>query len=616
MNSAEVLIKFKGDTQDAESKTKKINTSLGELTKSFTLASVAAKGITKAISLFTNGLDSAITRVDTLNNFPKVMSNLGIGAEESSEVITDLGEKLKGLPTSLDKAAMSVQRLTSKNGNVKESEKIFLALNNAILAGGGSADIQANAIEQMSQAYAKGKPDMMEWRAMMTAMPAQLKQVATAMGYVDAAELGEAVRSKEGAKEFARMIETMTQMNETGVAGFKSFEEQARNATGGISTSVVNMKTAITRGIGNIITSVNESLAPFGGLSGVLASIGKFGEQAFTAIGNVLGWVIPLLISFGSWIVQNKDWILAIIIPIGTFIASLTVLSKLATFFTVTIPAIIASIKTLFAILAANPIALVISAVAALVAGFIYLWNTFEGFRNFWINCWNAIKDAAITAGNYIKNSFAVVGNVVNEKFSGLVDGAKKAWSGIKNAFGSVGSFFKNTFSNAWNSVKNVFSSGGVMFRGISEGIFNSFKNIVNHIIYGINTVVAVPFNTINNALNGLRNIDLWGWKPFNGLPRINTPQIPYLNVGTNYVPDDTLAMIHEGEAVIPKKFNPYANSGVSNRTLGAMQSGSNRPIINVYADFEMDPLGQVVSKIKTFSGGAKNDYNYGQGVA
>lgn len=615
MNSAEVLIKFKGETSDAESKTKKINTSLGELTKSFTLASVAAKAITKAISTFTEGLDSAISRVDTLNNFPKVMSNLGIGAQESNEVIQDLSEKLKGIPTTLDKAAMAVQRFTSKNGDVKESEKLFLAVNNAILAGGASSDIQANALEQLSQAYAKGKPDMMEWRSLMTAMPAQLKQVANAMGYTDAALLGEAVRAKDGEKEFARMMETMMKMNNEGVNSFKSFDEQARNATGGISTSVINMKTAFVRGIGNIITSVNNALEPVGGLSGVLKTIGQIGEKAFSSIGNVLSWVIPIIINFGTWIVQNKDWILAILVPIGTFIVSLMTLSKIVSFFTTTLPTIIVSIKTLFTILAANPIGLVIAAVAALVAGFIYLWNTFEGFRNFWINAWNVIKNGASTAVNAIKGFFSDAGTKISNVWNNVKKGAGDAWNGVKQAFSNTGNFFKTTFSNAWNGVKNIFSTGGKIFSGISNGIFNSFKQIVNHIIWGINQVVAVPFNTINGALNGLRSVDLWGWKPFSGLPQIHVPQIPYLNVGTNYVPEDQLAMIHKGEAVIPKKFNPYAN-GVDSRTLGGMQNSSIRPIVNVYADFEMDPLGQVVSKIKTFSGGAKNDYNYGQGVA
>ena len=126
--NAEVLIKFKGDTSSADSATKKMSTSLGQLTKSFALGNLAAKGITKAIQVFNSGLDGAISRSDTLKNFPKVMSNLGIGTDEASSAMSALSEKLQGLPTSLDSAAMSVQRLTSKNGNVEDSTKIFLAL--------------------------------------------------------------------------------------------------------------------------------------------------------------------------------------------------------------------------------------------------------------------------------------------------------------------------------------------------------------------------------------------------------------------------------------------------------------------------------------------------------
>ena len=147
---------------------------------------VSALGITKLISTafntINNSIDGAVSRLDTMNNFPKVMSNLGIGVEESKEAINDLSERLKGIPTTLDAAALSVERFTSKNGDVKKSVEIFTAVNNALLAGGASSEIQASALEQLSQAYAKGKPDMVEWRSIQTAMPAQLKQVAQAMG--------------------------------------------------------------------------------------------------------------------------------------------------------------------------------------------------------------------------------------------------------------------------------------------------------------------------------------------------------------------------------------------------------------------------------------------------
>lgn len=361
MNNAEVLIKFKGDTTDADSKTQKMSTSIDGLTKSFTLASLAAQGVSKAIQVFNQNLDSAISRVDTLNNFPRVMSNLGVSARASEEVINDLSKRLEGLPTSLDAAAMAVQRLTSKNGDVKKSEELFLALNNAILAGGGSAQVQATALEQISQAYAKGKPDMMEWRTLMTAMPAQLKQVANAMGYVDAAMLGEAVRAKDGEKEFARMMETMTKMNTEGVNGFKSFDEQARNATGGISTSVTNMKTAITRGIASAIKSVDESLKKFGGLNGVLKNIGKTGEKIFTNIGKVIKKVIPYLIEFGKWVKNNESWIKPLAVGIATAVTAATGFKSVI--------GIIGKVKDAFAVLFAFVSAHPFGALAAAIGG-------------------------------------------------------------------------------------------------------------------------------------------------------------------------------------------------------------------------------------------------------
>lgn len=58
------------------------------------------------------------------------------------------------------------------------------------------------------------------------------------------------------------------------------------------------------------------------------------------------------------------------------------------------------------ATLMANPIGLVVGAIGALVAAFVYLWNTSEGFRNFWIELWNNIKEFTGTAIETIKNFF------------------------------------------------------------------------------------------------------------------------------------------------------------------------------------------------------------------
>lgn len=229
----------------------------GSIFRAVLKGNIATKLLSKGISLITQHLDDAVTRLDTLNNFPRVMSNLGVSSEDADASMKRLSDALVGLPTTLDSATMSVQRFTSANGNVKASTEMFIALNNAILSGGATTEMQKSALEQLSQAYAKGKPDMMEWRTAMSAMPAQLKQVAVAMGYASTDQLGEALRS--GSVSMDEFMVKITQLNKTGVNGFASFEEQARNSTGGVATSIANVKTALTRGLAEIMNAIGQS---------------------------------------------------------------------------------------------------------------------------------------------------------------------------------------------------------------------------------------------------------------------------------------------------------------------------------------------------------------------
>ena len=243
----------------------------------FLVKGIIALGIGKLIA---SQMDDAVARLDALNNFPKVMSNLGISNEDAQASMQRLSDALVGLPTTLDSATMSVQRFTSANGNVKASTEMFLALNNAILSGGASTEIQKSALEQLSQAYAKGKPDMMEWRTAMMAMPAQLKQVAIAMGYASSNDLGEALRS--GAVSMDEFMVKITQLNKNGANGFQSFEEQARNSTGGVGTSITNLKTAFTRGLAEIMNAIGQS------------NIAGF----FNGIAKAINSVIPYIAGF------------------------------------------------------------------------------------------------------------------------------------------------------------------------------------------------------------------------------------------------------------------------------------------------------------------------------
>lgn len=620
MNNAEVLVKFKGDTSDLDEKTEGLTSSFGKLTKSITVGNLAAKAVAKGFQTISQNIDAAIGRVDALNNFPKVMKNLGISATDSDKAIKKLSNKLKGLPTALNDAALSVQRITSKNGDVQKSTDIFLAMNNAILAGGAPAQTQANAIEQLSQAYAKGKPDMMEWRSLMTAMPAQLKQVAIAMGYVDADALGTALR--EGNESMDAFMNTIVKLNTEGVAGFENFETQAKNSTGGIQTSITNMKTAFARGVGDIISKVNESLEPFGGLNGVISSIGKTGEKAFSKIGDILKNIIPKFIQFGTWVKKNKTWITALVVVLGSLYTAFKVLTIINTIKNalvafklaltlVKISALSAggSMSTLTAALnllnlsfLTSPIFWIIAAIVALVAAFVILWNKCEGFRNFFINMWNGIVAIFNTTIEFIKNGWQGLLDFISVFVENIKQFFENLKDGVSNAIQNIVNFIKSLPSKIASIPGKIID----LFKSLPEKMKNIGKNIMKGLWNGIKGLK-------DWAINKVKDLGKSIVKGLKGVLGIHSPSTEFAMIGKFSILGYTEAL-DKMKGDVQKQID--STFGLSPQLTGSMQN-SFSPNVQVYnnVNVEQDPLGQMVSNIKTFSGGAKNDYNYGSGI-
>ena len=275
----EVNVLIKAQTEQFQAEIDKVNQKLNSISKAASQASsgvsggfknmglkMAATGAVigvvsavtqKAMAAIAASTGDAIKRFDTLKNFPRVMQNLGISTKDSQDSIDYLSKKLEGLPTTLDAATTAVQRLTATNGNLRASTAIYLALNNAILAGGADAQLQASAMEQLQQAYAKGKPELQDWKTLMQAMPAQLKQIANAMGYVDSSQLYNALQNgKASMDDFMRAV---VKLNKEGINGLGSFEQQAAGATGGVATSFINMQNAIVRGITACMDAIGQS---------------------------------------------------------------------------------------------------------------------------------------------------------------------------------------------------------------------------------------------------------------------------------------------------------------------------------------------------------------------
>lgn len=168
-----------------------------------------------------------------------------------------------------------------------------------------------------------------------------------------------------------------------------------------------------------------------------------------------------------------------------------------------------------------------------------------QPIAGFFTGLWEGIQSAASTAWEFIKGVWTAVSSWFNDTvitpvatfFSTMWEGLKtkagEAWEGIKEVFGHVADWFKDVFSKAWQAVKDVFSTGGKVFDGIKEGIVSAFKTVVNMLIGGINKLIKIPFDAINNMLKKIKNIEIAGAKPFSGLiTEFTVPQIPELAKG------------------------------------------------------------------------------------
>lgn len=242
------------------------------------LGTVVAKGMSTAMNAVTNSMDRAISRVDTLNAFPKIMKNLGFSTEESTSAIEKLSNRIEGLPTGLDEIVNYTQRLASTMGNLNKdvynATNLAIAFNDAALAG-GKGQYEANrAFEQFSQVLSRGRPSMQDWKIMMEVMPGQLKQMAKYMGtnnkslqeyaknakktvdQLDGMDLYNWISENKNEKAKERLqdfTKALVDLDNKGGAGITSFKDQVGDATHTIGNALRLIPLRISKAMAEII---------------------------------------------------------------------------------------------------------------------------------------------------------------------------------------------------------------------------------------------------------------------------------------------------------------------------------------------------------------------------
>jgi len=362
-------------------------------------------------------------------------------------------------------------------------------------------------------------------------------------------------------------------------------------------------------------------------------------ESAIKNIGEVLkNDIIPAVKDVITWVKDNKTMLLTTLSSLAAGLVALNVV-KIITGAVKAFKAFKAAQEgatvaqwLLNTAMSANPIGLIVAAIAALVAAFVVLWNKSEAFRNFFIGMWEAIKETVgaildgivsffsaawdgITAvwdavsgyfsaiwdgikavfsvvGDYFKAVFETAWNYIKFVWDTVVNYFKLIWEGIKTVFEVVKKVLSGDFEGAWDAIKGLWDKVVGFFEGIWEGIkgvfepvgsffkgvFESAKEIISNIWDSVSSIVKAPINFLIDGLNSfiktVNKIQIPDWVPGVGGKGINLPLIPKLARGGILKAGEIGLLEGSGaEAVVPLENNRAWISAVAAALRGALQS-------------------------------------------
>ena len=661
MNSAtggNVIFNFTGDDS-------KLKSTMGNLVKSFTLGNLATKAISKGMQTLTENIGSAVKRIDVMNNFPKVMENFGVSVDEANKSVKRIDKSVRGLPTPLNQAVQGVQNIFMVTKNLKQAEDMFSAINNsAMVFAQGSTEAVDRFIYAYKQSLATGKVYAQDFNQMNSAIPGIMDKIAQKMG-ITMVELKNGL--SDGTISIEEFNNAFKDLNTKGGAGMKALQEVAKSSTGGIETSFTNMRTAIVRGITNMIEKVNEALKPYGGLSSVISNLGKVGEQVFTKLGDVLGKVIPKLIDIFKWINKNKNILVLMVAPIlaivGAFkgllfvagmIKSITsAINGLKTAITIIqgIPALLGILKTaiigLNATLWASPITWIIAGIVAFIVVLVLLYNKCEWFRDGVHSIINAVVGFFKGFIDFVLHIPEHIGNIVNGIISfiqhipeyvgwliGFLVGSfvKFVFVDIPNFVNGIINFVKKLPSNLWNIFLQVIAKVVTWLNNMNSKAINGIRNVANAIINGLanlpSNMLKIGKNIVLGIYNGIANSMSWLVskvksfasgiiKGFTSALGIHSPSTLMADKVGQWIPKGIAVGITANSDSLNSAINGIQKDLMTalNPNIATGMNLSPNIVINNNIDVQSDPLGQTVRNIKTFANGSKNDYNYGAGL-
>lgn len=418
-------------------------TAIGEVNTRFGLTGDALEDLSKQFIEFSEINETDLnTSIDSVDS---IMIKFGVDAKETGNVLGLMTKAGQDTGLSMDTLYSSLE----KNGATLKEMGLGLTESVNLLA-----QFEASGVESSTALAALRKAQqnaVSEGRNLSDVLTEQVTAIQSASTETEALQIATDLFGKKGAAEMTQAIRegrfSIDDLNAS-LSDYKDTVnstymetldpwDQMTMATNNLKVAGSELASAWLTALAPVIQSVTDGIRS---LTEWFTNLDEGQQQMIAKIAMVVAAVGPVLIVIGK-VISAVGSIMTLAPQLAGVISTV---SGVAT----TLGGVLSS---LWATLLANPIVLIVAAIAGLVAAFVHFWNTSEEFRNFWIGLWDSIKTAVTGAIDTVKTTVTNGLNSIKTTVSSVLDG------------------IKSKFTEVWNSAKSIVS-----------GAINTIKGLMN----------------------------------------------------------------------------------------------------------------------------------------
>ena len=523
------------------------------------VSGIASSVATKVIGVFSGLSGQILDASDSTQKFAQTLDFAGVGADQIKKLTVSTQEYANKTVYGIDDIRNTTAQLAA-NG-VPNYAKLAEAAGNLNAVAGGNADTFKSVAMMLTQTAGAGKLTTENWNQLADAIPgasgklqeAMLKNGAYTGNFRDAMAKGE-ITSQEfndalmqlGMNDGAIKAAESTQTFEGAFGNLEAtIVDGAANIVNTVKPYITGAVTALGDGIGKAMQWVNDftgalmktegvqtfangvkSIAgavgsvvgPFAGVIGSLLGFTGGADSAKDSaqrLSDVLDFVGGILQSVGTFVQQNADWMQALAIAVMAGYGAFQLFSIIQTVvgfikaFSVAETAATAAQWLLNAAMSANPIMILVVAIAALVAGLVWFFTQTEAGRQLWAEFTGFLQ----SKWQYITDFFQTTWQNITQWFSDAAANIQNGWNALTAFIGSIpgriqvffagiGQWFANKFDEARNGITSAFNNAVSFVASIPGRILNALGNL-GGLLWNAGASIMRGF------LNGLKSV--WG---------------------------------------------------------------------------------------------------------